>query len=76
MTAELTDAMQITRDRLTDVKNVWVELAQAKLTPYLSNAADYISALKLPEPVGRFVKQKATGTPVEVAGGSVDAPSS
>jgi len=67
MNAELTDAMQITRERLTDVKNVWLELAQAKLTPYLE---------KLPEPVGRFVKSKAAGAPAEVAGESADAPSS
>jgi hypothetical protein len=66
MSAELTDAMQITRDRLTDVKNVWLELAQTKLSSYLE---------KLPEPVGRFVKSKAAGTPAEVAGESAHAPS-
>jgi len=66
MSAELTDAMQITRERLTDVKNVWVELAQAKLSLYME---------KLPEPVSRFVKPKAAGTPAEVAGESAHAPS-
>jgi hypothetical protein len=67
MSAELTDAMQITRERLSDVANVWKELAQAKLTPYIE---------KLPESVGRFVKPKVAGTPAAVAGGSADAPSS
>lgn len=67
MSAELTDAMQVTRERLTDVANVWIELAQAKLTPYLD---------KLPDSVGRLMKTKVAGTPAEVAGGSADAPSS
>lgn len=66
MSTELTDAMHITRERLTDVKNVWLELAQSKLSPYLA---------KLPEPVGRLVKPKVAGTPAEVAGESADAPS-
>lgn len=78
MSAQLNDAMQITRERLNDVKNVWLELAQSKLTPYLSKAAaDYAAALeKLPEPVGRFVKAKAAGAPAQAAGESTDGPSS
>lgn len=68
MSAELNDAMQITRERLADVAHVWIELAQAKLTPYLD---------KLPESVGRLVKPKVAGAPAaEVASGSADAPSS
>jgi len=67
MSAELVDAMQVTRDRLTDVANIWIELAQAKLSPLLE---------KLPESVGRFVKPKASRTTAEVADGSADAPSS
>jgi hypothetical protein len=66
MNAQLSDAMAVTRERLTDVANVWKELAQATLTPYLE---------KLPESVGRFVKPKATGPAAEVTGGSADAPS-
>jgi len=65
MSAQLDDAMAVTRERLTDVANVWKELAQAKLSLYLE---------KLPESVGRYVKPKVTG-PAEVVGGSVDAPS-
>ena len=67
MSAELNDAMQITRERLSDVANVWKELAQAKLTPYIE---------KLPESVGRFVKHKVAEPPAAVAAGSADAPSS
>jgi hypothetical protein len=66
MSYELNDAMQVTRERLTDVANVWKELAQAKLTPYLE---------KLPESVGRYVKPKVAGPTEAVAGGSADAPS-
>jgi hypothetical protein len=66
MSHELNDAMQVTRERLTDVANVWIELAQAKLTPYLE---------KLPESVGRYVKPKGAVPAEAVAGGSADAPS-
>ena len=67
MSSELTDAMQVTRERLTDVANVWKGLAQAKLTPYLD---------KLPESVGKLVKPMIAGPTAAVAGGSADAPAS
>lgn len=67
MSSELNDAMQVTRERLSDVANVWKELAQAKLTLYVD---------KLPESVGKLVKPMIAGPAAAVAGGSADAPAS
>jgi hypothetical protein len=66
MSSEMAHAMQVTRERLADVANVWKGLAQAKLTPYLD---------KLPEAVRKVVKPMIAGTPAAVPGGAADAPS-
>ena len=65
MSSDSTDPMEATRQRLSEIAQLWIDHARKKATPYVE---------KLPAPVRQQVNERILGVHAEAEAGPADAP--